>query len=199
MHWNAGSASDAASPGFRRGLGGGVARRAFLADMGLGFTGLALGAMLHRDGLASTVAWAPPDGKPHFAPRAKSVIWLFMNGGVSHMESFDPKPEITKYAGKTIANTPYADVQSPEKLGPGIAAAFTATIYGIGVANLFLLPVASKLKQIIAKQTQAREMVVEGLASIAEGDNPRIIEAKLQGYLTDGERPESSGDDGDKA
>jgi len=91
------------------------------------------------------------------------------------------------------------NLQSPEKLGPGIAAAFTATIYGIGIANLFMLPMASKLKQIIAKQTQAREMVVEGLASIAEGDNPRIIEAKLQGYLTDGERPESSGDDGDKA
>jgi hypothetical protein len=68
MHWNAGSASDAVSAGFRRGLGGGVARRAFFADMGLGFTGLALGAMLQRDGLASTAAWAPPDGKPHFAP-----------------------------------------------------------------------------------------------------------------------------------
>jgi hypothetical protein len=84
--------------------------------MGLGFTGLALGAMLQRDGLASTAAWAPPDGKPHFAPKAKSVIWLFMNGGVSHMESFDPKPEISKYAGKSISATPYADVQNPEKL-----------------------------------------------------------------------------------
>jgi hypothetical protein len=91
-------------------------RRTFLADMGLGFTGLALGAMLHRDAAGSTAAWAPPDGVPHFAPKAKSVIWLFMNGGVSHMESFDPKPMITKYAGKTISETPYADVQSPEKL-----------------------------------------------------------------------------------
>jgi hypothetical protein len=91
-------------------------RRAFLADLGLGFTGLALGSMLHRDGFASSGVWAPPDGKPHFPPKAKSVIWLFMNGGVSHMESFDPKPEITKYAGKSIAETPYADVQSPEKL-----------------------------------------------------------------------------------
>ena len=86
-------------------------RRAFLADMGLGFTGLALGAMLHRDGLASGAAWAPPDGKPHFPPKAKSVIWLFMNGGVSHLESFDPKPEITKYAGKSIAETPHAAAQ----------------------------------------------------------------------------------------
>jgi hypothetical protein len=91
-------------------------RRAFLADLGLGFTGLALGAMLHRDGYASPSAWSPPDGKPHFPPKAKSVIWLFMNGGVSHMETFDPKPMLTKYAGKTIAETPYKDAQDPEKL-----------------------------------------------------------------------------------
>jgi hypothetical protein len=91
-------------------------RRAFLADMGMGFTGLALGAMLQRDGYAGGAAWTPPDGKPHFAPKAKSVIWLFMNGGVSHMESFDPKPMLTKYGGKTIAETPFADAQDPKKL-----------------------------------------------------------------------------------
>ncbi len=61
-------------------------RRHFLADVGHGFTGLALAAMLHRDGRADPAApWAPPTGRPHFAPKAKSVIWLFMNGGVSHM------------------------------------------------------------------------------------------------------------------
>jgi hypothetical protein len=90
-------------------------RRAFLADLGMGFTGLVLGAMLQRDGIArasevvSPGAWAPPDGRPHFAPKAKRVIWLFMVGGVSHVESFDPKPALTKYAGKTIAETPYKD------------------------------------------------------------------------------------------
>src|SRR4051812_46693134 len=92
-------------------------RRAFLADLGLGFTGLALGALLQRDGYASPgKPWAPPDGKPHFAPKAKSVIWLFMNGGVSHLESFDPKPMLTKYAGKSIAETPFKDTQDPKKL-----------------------------------------------------------------------------------
>jgi hypothetical protein len=119
MNECASDGGDASSPGSRRGLLGkryrdgrsSFGRRAFLADMGLGFTGLALGAMLHRDGLASGAAWAPPDGKPHFPPKAKSVIWLFMNGGVSHMESFDPKPEITKYAGKSISETPHAAVQ----------------------------------------------------------------------------------------
>jgi hypothetical protein len=82
----------------------------------MGFTGVALAAMLHRDGFASGSRWSPPTGQPHFAPKAKSVIWLFMNGGVSHMESFDPKPMLNKYAGKTIAETPYADTQDPKKL-----------------------------------------------------------------------------------
>src|SRR5690242_7305513 len=97
--------------------GHGIHRRTFLADMGMGFVGLALGAMLHRDGYASPgAAWAPPDGRPHLPAKAKSVIWLFMNGGVSHLESFDPKPMLNKYAGKTIAETPFKDTQDPEKL-----------------------------------------------------------------------------------
>jgi len=91
-------------------------RRSFLADLGMGFTGLALSAILHRDGYASQGVWTPPDGKPHFPPKAKSVIWLFMNGGVSHVESFDPKPMLTKYAGKSISETPFADTQDPKKL-----------------------------------------------------------------------------------
>src|SRR5262245_12113892 len=91
-------------------------RRVFLADLGLGFTGLALGAMLQRDSFGSSGEWTPPNGLPHFVPNAKSVIWLFMNGGVSHLESFDPKPMVTRYAGKTIAETPFAEVQNPKKL-----------------------------------------------------------------------------------
>src|SRR5690349_10426290 len=89
-------------------------RRLFLADLGMGFTGLSLGAMLHRDGLARVGDWSPPDGKPHFAPKAKSVIWIFLSGGVSQLESFDPKPALTQYAGKTFADTPFADpLKSP--------------------------------------------------------------------------------------
>lgn len=98
---------------------GGVHRRAFLADVGMGFTGLALGAMLARDGVVRADApaeWQPPNGQPHYTPKAKSVVWLFMNGGVSHMESFDPKPELTRFGGKSIAETPYKDAQNPEKL-----------------------------------------------------------------------------------
>ena len=94
-------------------------RRTFLADFGLGFTGLALGAMLAKDGVVKANEpenWQPPNGQPHTTPKAKSVVWLFMNGGMSHLESFDPKPEINKYANKSILETPYADTQNPEKL-----------------------------------------------------------------------------------
>jgi chemotaxis protein MotA len=75
------------------------------------------------------------------------------------------------------------NLADPSKLGHGIAAAFTATVYGIGLANLLFLPVASKLKAIIQRQTQFREMVIDGMLCIAQGENPRAIEAKLQGYL----------------
>ncbi|MCU0976235.1 MAG: flagellar motor protein [Steroidobacteraceae bacterium] len=75
------------------------------------------------------------------------------------------------------------NLSDPSKLGPGIAAAFTATVYGIGLANLVFLPMANKLKALIHQQTQMRQMCIEGLISIAQGENPRNIEAKLHGYL----------------
>ena len=86
-----------------------VNRRLFLGRSGLGFGSLALGSMLHRDGLGA-------NGLPHFAPRAKNIIWLFMRGGVSHMESFDPKPMLTKLAGKSIGATRFKYVQDPQLL-----------------------------------------------------------------------------------
>ena len=96
----------------------GVSRRSFLADTGMGFTGLALSSLLFKDGNLRAEdhegAWQLPDGKTHFSPKAKSVIWIFLCGGVSHLESFDVKPELNKYAGKSIAETPYASVASGE-------------------------------------------------------------------------------------
>src|SRR5438034_11353354 len=89
---------------------GRVNRRVFLADCGMGFTGLVLGALLQRDGIARPLGdFALPDGKPHFPPKAKRVIWLFMLGGVSHVDTFDPKPALNQYAGKNISETPYKD------------------------------------------------------------------------------------------
>src|SRR5213595_3324938 len=100
-------------------------RRAFLADTGMGFTGLVLGAMLHRDGIAraaegSPAGGGPPDGRPHFPPKAKNVIWLFMIGGTSHLESFDPKPALNRYAGKTIGDTPFKDVLASPLVSKGV-------------------------------------------------------------------------------
>src|SRR5688572_33285 len=89
---------------------GRINRRTFLADLGMGFTGVALASMLHRDGIGRASegeAWSAPDGRPHFAPKAKSVIWLFMCGGVSHLETFDPKPALQRYAGMTIDASPF--------------------------------------------------------------------------------------------
>lgn len=75
------------------------------------------------------------------------------------------------------------NLSEPGKLGGGIAVAFVATIYGVALANLLFLPVANKLKSIIMRKAEMREMVVDGLVGIANGDNPRLIEIKLQGYL----------------
>lgn len=75
------------------------------------------------------------------------------------------------------------NLSDPSKLGSGIAVAFVATIYGVGAANLIFLPIANKLKNILHAQIQYQEMIVEGMVSIAEGENPRNIETKLMGFL----------------
>ncbi|MCF5736281.1 flagellar motor protein [Pseudomonas syringae] len=75
------------------------------------------------------------------------------------------------------------NLADPSQLGSGIAVAFVATIYGVAMANLILLPVANKLKAIAHRQARYREMLLEGLLSIAEGENPRSIELKLQGFM----------------
>ena len=75
------------------------------------------------------------------------------------------------------------NLADPTKLGHGIGAAFVATVYGIGLANLVFLPIANKLKTVTQTQSHMREMMIEGLVAIAQGDNPRVIELKLQGYL----------------
>jgi len=76
------------------------------------------------------------------------------------------------------------NLADPSKLGSGIATAFVATIYGVGLANLIFLPVASKLKSRVHANMQIQEMMVEGVISIAEGENPRNIETKLQGFVS---------------
>ena len=95
-------------------------RRSFLSDLGMGFTGLALGAMLSDDGITRGAekdrlpTGEPPSNEPHFAPKTKSVIWIFLSGGYSHVETFDPKPALNQYAGMTFDKTPFENpVNSP--------------------------------------------------------------------------------------
>ena len=75
------------------------------------------------------------------------------------------------------------NLSDPAKLGSGIAVAFVATVYGVGVANLILLPIGNKLKALIAREVAHRELFVDGMMGIANGENPKLIEARLAGYL----------------
>mgnify|MGYP000591363104 CR=1 FL=1 len=75
------------------------------------------------------------------------------------------------------------NLSDPSRLGAGIAVAFVATIYGVGFANLVFLPIAKKLGAHIVTLTTQREMFVDGLVGIANGDNPRIIASRMQGYV----------------
>ncbi|MHB8249642.1 MAG: flagellar motor protein [Acidithiobacillus sp.] len=74
------------------------------------------------------------------------------------------------------------NLADPAKLGAGIATAFVATIYGVGSANLLFLPISNKLKGVVHEQSYLREMIIEGLVAIAEGENPKIIESRLQSF-----------------
>jgi hypothetical protein len=92
-------------------------RRSFLSDLGMGFTGLALGAMLAEEGRvrASEAPAVPHEaGKLHFPAKTKSIIWIFLSGGYSHLETFDPKPALNQYAGISFDKTPFENpVNSP--------------------------------------------------------------------------------------
>ncbi|MGH7184343.1 MAG: MotA/TolQ/ExbB proton channel family protein, partial [Nitrospiraceae bacterium] len=80
------------------------------------------------------------------------------------------------------------NLADPSKLGSGIAVAFVATVYGVGAANLFFLPLASKLKFKLKEEAASRIMIIMGLVGLAQGENPRLLQEKLEGYLPESER-----------
>src|SRR5215210_720248 len=110
-----------------------VSRREFLCKSGGGFGAVALSYLLQRDLRADNIRLDPLNPlapkQPHFKPRAKSVIFLFMEGGPSHIDLFDPKPALQKLAGQPM----------PESYGRPITA--------MGTANNSLLPTRRKFKQ----------------------------------------------------
>ncbi len=75
------------------------------------------------------------------------------------------------------------NLSDPSKLGGGIAVAFVATIYGVGISNLFLLPAANKLKSVVRQRSRYQDMLTEGLIAIAEGENPQVIALRLEAFL----------------
>ncbi|HET9698118.1 MAG TPA: flagellar motor protein [Terriglobales bacterium] len=79
-----------------------------------------------------------------------------------------------------------------DEVGRGIAVAFVATIYGVGAANIFFLPAAGKLKIRIRDEQVVHEMILEGVVSILEGMNPRMLETKLTGFLAEAEEYRST-------
>lgn len=80
------------------------------------------------------------------------------------------------------------NLSDPNKLGSGIAVAFVATVYGVGSANLLWLPIAGKLKFKIREETILKEMMIEGLISLSEGENPRRVDEKLTGFLRESQK-----------
>jgi len=80
------------------------------------------------------------------------------------------------------------NLADPSKLGSGIAVAFVATIYGVGSANLLFLPMGGKIKLKTRELVLARQLIIEGLVSLAQAENPKMIEEKLSGYLPESQR-----------
>lgn len=76
------------------------------------------------------------------------------------------------------------NLSDPSKLGGGIAVAFVATVYGVSLANIIFLPVANKLHQIINRQSTYYEMFIEGVVSVSQGENPKVLQNKLSNYLS---------------
>ena len=77
-------------------------------------------------------------------------------------------------------------IGSANEMAASIAVAFTATLYGVGSANLFWLPIANRLKRRTAQEMGLAALVVDGVMAIQAGDNPRIVQEKLSGYATPG-------------
>jgi len=79
-------------------------------------------------------------------------------------------------------------LENIDEVGRGIAVAFVATVYGVGSANLFLLPAANKLRSRVQRATQIRELMLEGVISIVEGLNPKLIRTKLEAYAREADQ-----------
>ena len=138
-----------------------LTRRELLERCGMGFGLIGLAGVMADNGLTGRAGRASADVQPprslgpmapkspHFAPKAKQVVHLFMNGGPSHVDTFDPKPVLTKYHGKTL---PTPNLRTERKTGAALRSPFTFRKYGesgIEVSELFARTAASMIDEIV--------------------------------------------------
>lgn len=137
-----------------------------------------------RKGLQMLVDGSEPDVIRHILETDLLVAEQRDNDAVNFYESMGGYAPTIGIIGAVIGLIHVMrHLADPSELGPGIAVAFVATIYGVAFANLILLPVANKLRACVREKSQFRELLIEGIIAIADGENPRAIEMKLSGYL----------------
>ncbi|MCW2997773.1 MAG: MotA/TolQ/ExbB proton channel [Solirubrobacterales bacterium] len=90
-----------------------------------------------------------------------------------------------------------SNLSAPETLGPSISAAFIATLFGVGLANVVFLPVAARLKALSEEEVEERTLLLEGVMAIQAGDNPRVVAEKLMSFVPPAQRGADAGADGD--
>ncbi len=154
-----------------------INRRAFLKRSGMGVGALALGDILARDGLAA-------ERGPHFPGKAKHVIHVFLNGGMSQVDTFDPKPELTRLGGQML---PYENLQTERKTGVALPSPFTFKQYGesgIPVSDIF-----PNLAKCVDEMAVIRSMYAElpnhemSLMLMNTGDQ-RLVRPSVGSWLT---------------
>ena len=146
-------------------------RREFLERCGLGFGGLALAALLADDGVISSARGEVPAIDPlrplaarasHFAPKAKSCIFLFMEGGPSHIDLFDPKPELTKNAGKPLPAS-FGKVFTPMGVGGNTLLASKRTFKQFGESGTWVSDWYPNIAEIVDEIAVVRSCTADGL------------------------------------
>jgi len=154
-------------------------RRAFLQRSGMGFGSLALAALLSRDGRATSSA-------SHFPGKAKRVIHVFLNGGMSQVDTLDPKPELTKRAGQML---PYENLQTERRTGVALPSPFTFKRHG--ESGTPISEIFPHLSKCVDEMAVVRSMYAElpnhemSLMLMNTGDQ-RLVRPSFGSWLTYG-------------
>lgn len=167
-------------------------RRDLLARSGLGFGAIGLSSLLANDGLLQTSAHAASPlnplapRQPHFEPRAKRVIHIFLNGGCSHVDTFDPKPELTKWHGKKL---PTPNLKTERPTGAAFGSPFKFRKYGesgIEVSELFQQTAQSIDDICVIRSMHANVPNHEPSLLLMNCGEPRLVRPSMGSWLTYG-------------